>query len=369
MNFTAAILRDGTDRMSLETVTLADLRDDEVLVRLVATGICHSDVTVRDGLYPIPRPIVIGHEGSGYVEQAGAAVTKVKPGDPVVLSFASCGACRCCAADAPAYCQSFMALNIFGRRLDGSSALRCEGESIGGHFFSQSSFATHSVARESNIVKVRADAPLEQLGPFGCGIQTGAGAILNALAPKSGDSLVVLGAGAVGLSAVMAGVVTGCTPIIVSEPNAARRALALEVGATHVISPLEIPDLTAELIRLTGAGADCIFDTSGIPPVIDSAIAALGPRGKMGFVAMNKVDARASFALAPFFGAGQTLRGVCEGDSVPDVFIPQLIDYFMEGRFPADKLVTFYEFEQLNQALDDQASGAAVKPIVRIGAA
>jgi aryl-alcohol dehydrogenase len=365
MKFTAAVLRDGSDRMSFDTVTLAPLREDEVLVRLVGTGICHSDVTARKGLYPVPRPLILGHEGSGIVERTGAAVTKVKSGDKVVLTFAYCGACRNCLDHAPAYCASFTPLNVFATRVDGTSALTCEEVQVGGHFFGQSSFAQYSVAYERNVVQVRADAPLELLGPLGCGLQTGAGAVLNSLAAKPGQSLVVIGAGAVGLSAVMAGVIAGCSPVIVSEPNPARRALALELGATHVIDPAEVADVTAQMVRLTGGGADLIVDTSGLPAVIEGAIAALAPRGTIGLVGLHSLEAAASFNLIGFIGSGRNIKGICEGDSEQDVFIPQLIEHFMAGRFPMDKMVAFYPFERVDQALDDQASGKAVKPILR----
>jgi aryl-alcohol dehydrogenase len=283
----------------------------------------------------------------------------------VVLTFASCGACKSCADHAPAYCHAFGALNVSGRRADGSTALTCEAVDVGGHFFGQSSFAKYSVAYECNVVKVRADAPLELLGPFGCGLQTGAGAVLNSLSAKAGQSLVVLGAGAVGLSGAMAGVIAGCSPVIVSEPNAARRALALELGATHVIDPTQVADMTAEIIKLTGGGADLIFDTSGIPAVIESAINALAPRGTIGLVGLHTLDATVAFNLIGLI-SGRNIKGICEGDSVPDEFIPRLIDYFMEGRFAMDKMVKFYAFEDVDQALDDQASGREIKPILRV---
>lgn len=366
MQFEAAVLYEGTDRMAIQPVELADLRADEVLVRIVATGICHSDIAIREAKYPCTRPVILGHEGSGVVERVGADVTKVAPGDPVVLSFTSCGHCPSCDSEQPAYCHEFGPLNTSGLRSDGSSALASNGEPIGAHFFGQSSFSAYSVANERNVVKVRADAPLELLGPFGCGIQTGAGAVLISLEAKPGSSLVVFGAGGVGLSALMAGVIAGCTTIIMSEPHPDRRALALELGATAVIDPLNCPDLTAEIVKLTGGGADVIFDTSGIPAVVEAGMAALAPRGKIGIVAFKALESAASINLVSTISLGRTLRGICEGDAVPEEFIPKLIDHFMAGEFPVDRLVKFYEFADLNQALDDQASGGVIKPIVRM---
>lgn len=368
MEFEAAVLHEGTDRMAIQPVSLTDLRDDEVLVRIVASGICHSDIAIREAKYPCTRPVILGHEGAGIVERVGAGVTKVAAGDPVVLSFTSCGHCPSCDDDAPAYCHQFGPLNTSGLRSDGSSALAAnDGSDVGAHFFGQSSFSAYSVANMRNVVKVRADAPLELLGPFGCGIQTGAGAVLNSLHARKGEALVVIGAGGVGLSAVMAGVIAGCSPIILSEPNAARRALGLELGATHVIDPIETPDLGGRIVELTGGGADIIFDTSGIPAVVEAGMSALAPRGRLGIVAFKALDSAASVNLVSTISLGRTLRGICEGDAVPDVFIPTLIDHFMAGAFPVDKLVRFYDFAAINQALDDQASGDVIKPIVRMG--
>jgi aryl-alcohol dehydrogenase len=364
MDFTAAVLHAGTDRMAFETVELQELRDDEVLVRLVASGICHSDVLVRDGAYPIPRPLILGHEGSGIVERVGAGVATVSEGDHVVLTFTSCGRCRRCEADEPAYCHDFRPLNASGFRADGTTALKNAKGQVGAHFFGQSSFAAYSVANVRNVVKVRNDAPLHLIGPFGCGVQTGAGAVINSLRAKKGETLVVLGGGAVGLSAVMAGVLAGCSKIIVSEPNAERRKLAPELGATDVIDPTATEDLTAEIMRLTGIGADMVLDTSGIPAVVEAGYGALGPHGRLGVVAFQGAASSINVSLLAAITLGRQIIGICEGDAVPGEFIPFLIDRFMEGRLPIDKMVKCYTFNQLNEALDDQAASRTLKPIV-----
>jgi aryl-alcohol dehydrogenase len=369
MDFTAAVMHGDTKDMSFETVQINELRPDEVLVRLVATGVCHTDITVRDRvrdkMLPVTLPIILGHEGSGVVEKVGSAVTKVAAGDHVVLAFASCGHCPSCVDVEPAYCHAFGPLNFSGLREDGTSALSLGGKTVAAHFFGQSSFADYSVANQSNVVKVRKDAPLELLGPLGCGLQTGAGAILNSLSVRSGSALAVFGGGGVGLSAVMAAVLAGCKTIIVSEPNAERRKLALEVGATHVIDPMNTQDMTAKLQEVAGGPLDYAFDTTGIPAVIESAFAALAPRGAMGLVTMQRLDSALNIPIMAVLSGGKTLRGICEGDSVPDEFIPLLVDRFIEGKFPIDKLATFYKFEDLNKAIDDQEFGRAVKPIIR----
>jgi aryl-alcohol dehydrogenase len=364
MQFMAALLFDGDKSFSFKQVSLGDVRPDEVLVRLVATGICHTDLIVEDGTMPVPRPVILGHEGSGIVERVGADVTKVHPGDPVALTFMSCGACSNCVTAQPSYCAQFGALNVSGFRGDGSTALHIGGTPIGSHFFGQSSFAHYSVANQRNVLKVREDAPLEMIGPFGCGLQTGAGGIMNALKPKPGESVVVLGAGSVGLSAVMAAAVIGCEPIVVVEPRPDRRQLAQSVGATVVIDPAA-GNFTQAVIDATGGGARVMFDTSGLPQVIEQAIDALGTRGSLGLVAMNSLTARASFSVVNLISRGAIIKGIVEGDSNPDQFIPYLIDLFMAGRFPVNKIMRFYDFDSLNAAVDDQNSGRVIKPILR----
>lgn len=366
MQFKAAVLREGSPRVAIESVTLRDLRPDEVLVRLVATGVCHSDLVVREGLFPTPRPLILGHEGAGIVERVGPQVTKLAVGDPVVLTYLACGECPSCRSSEPSYCRDFGARNITGLRPDGSSALEQNGVPVGGHFFAQSSFATYSVANERNLVKVRPDAPLELLGPLGCGVQTGAGAVMNALRAKPGTSLVVSGGGGVGLSAAMAGIVQGCAQVIVVEPNAGRRQIAQAIGATHVIDPIAAKDLPAAIVEITGGGANYAVETSGKTQAAQQIFSSLAVRGELALIAFYGLTATASFGLLDFTGKGLTVRGVTEGDSIPDEFIPRLLDLHMQGKFPLDKLVKYYEFEAINQALDDQESGATIKPIVRM---
>jgi aryl-alcohol dehydrogenase len=217
------------------------------------------------------------------------------------------------------------------------------------------------------VIKVRADAPLELLGPLGCGVQTGAGSVMNVLKPSPGDSIAIFGAGGVGLSAVMAAVIEGCAPIIVVEPRAERRALALELGARHVIDPTDDGgNLVERLQALSGGGLAHAFDTSGVPEVIGQAILALGPRGKIALVTANKLEAVLPLPILALVGRGITIRGVNMGDSVPQNFIPELIELIVAGRFPIEKLVRFYDFEDINQALEDQEQGRAVKPILRM---
>jgi aryl-alcohol dehydrogenase len=209
MDVTAAVVRQAGGPFVVETLTLDQLRPDEVLVKIVGTGLCHTDLVVRDQVLPTPLPAVLGHEGAGVVQAVGAQVTGLAPGDHVVLGFAACRECAQCRGGAPAYCEQFALLNFGGCRADGSTCLHDGAGQVSSHFFGQSSFATHAVVAARNVVKVDGDVPLALLGPLGCGIMTGAGTVFHALDLHEGESLLVIGGGPVGLSAVMAAKVRG----------------------------------------------------------------------------------------------------------------------------------------------------------------
>jgi aryl-alcohol dehydrogenase len=334
-------------------------------VQITAVGLCHTDLATRDGVIPFPTPGVLGHEGSGRVIEVGPGVTKVRAGDPVALSFATCGKCPSCTAGAPAYCHMFMPLNYAGGRLDGTSPLSSpSGEQIGSMFFGQSSFATHAVAYERNVVKLPEDAPLDIVGPLGCGVQTGAGAVMRSFAAPAGSSIVVLGAGSVGLSAVLGSVVQDLAHIIVVEPHQSRRALALDLGATYAVDPAA-GDLTEQIRAIVPDGVDYVFDTTGRPDVIEAAAAGLTNRGTLGLVGVPSDPAAAvSLNIIATMIQGLTVKGIVEGDSDPDVFIPELLALHAAGRFPFDKMITKLPFSQINEAVELQHQGDAVKVVL-----
>ncbi len=367
MRIEAAVVRAPAAPMSLETLDLAEPRDDEILVRLVATGVCHTDMAMRDQALPVPQPIVLGHEGAGVVVKTGRFVADVVPGDHVVMSYNSCGHCPSCRADEASYCHDFFGYNFSGGRPDGSSPLSKDGAPIHGNFFGQSSFATHALCHPRNVVKVPKEAPLEMLGPLACGIQTGAGAVINALKVGVGDSLAVFGAGSVGMAAIMAARVVGATKIIAIDINADRLALAREIGATHTLNGAD-PDVVQQVIAITGAGANFTFETTALPAVVRKAVDALAPRGTCGIVGASPLGTEVTLDLIHMMASGRKLRGIVEGDATPQVFIPILIDLHMQGRFPFDKLVKFYPFSEINAAIHDSETGKVVKPILRIGA-
>jgi aryl-alcohol dehydrogenase len=362
----AAVVRNKGGPFVLEPIKIGPVGRDEALVRIVATGMCHTDMVARDQVYPVPQPIVLGHEGAGVVIAVGEDVEKVAPGDHVVLTFLSCGHCRPCLEDAPASCENFNELNFSGQRHDGSHALRDrEGHELNDRFFGQSSFAGYAIANVRNMVKVRRDAPLELLGPLGCGIQTGAGAVINALKVHPGSSFAAFGGGAVGLSAVMAAVVSGATTIFAIDVVPSRLEMAKSIGATHVINSRE-QNPVEEIRKITGSGLEFSLDSTGRPEVTRSAIDALRPRGLCGVVGAFRPGSMLEIDANELMQTCKRIQGIVEGDSVPDIFIPQLVDLYMQGRFPFDRLVKFYSFEDINTAAADSEKGRTIKPIIRI---
>ncbi len=366
MKIKAAVVRQKSQPFTIEELELESPRADEVVVRIVATGLCHTDLVVRDQYYPVALPVVLGHEGAGVVAQVGDRVTKVKPGDRVVLSYLSCGHCINCKKGDLAYCHQTFACNFGGTRLDGSTTLRKNSEVIHGSFFAQSSLATYALATERNVVKVREDVPLEILGPLGCGIQTGAGAVLNSLNAKAGSSIAIFGTGSVGLSAVMAAVVAGCTTIIAIDINAERLQMAQELGATHIINPGERNPVEA-IQQITSSGVNYSLETTGLPQVFRQAVESLTLLGVCGLIGAAPLGTEVTFDMNSIL-FGRTIRGIIEGDSIPDIFIPQLIELYVQGRFPFDRLISFYNLEQINQAAADSEQGRTIKPVLRMPA-
>lgn len=366
MKIQAAVLHAPGTSLTLEMVDMEAIRDDEILVRLVATGVCHTDISMMQRPFPVPQPIVLGHEGAGVVESVGAAVSKVKVGDHVVMSFNSCGYCDCCQEHETSYCHHSFSVNFLGQRSDGSVAMSKDGEAIRHNFFGQSSFASHSICNERNVVRVPSDLPLEMLGPLACGFQTGAGAVINVLRPRVAQSMVVFGAGSVGMAAIMAAKAIGVTTLIAVDIVDERLALASELGATHTLNPKSGLDVVAELKRITKTGVHFAFDTTGRPQVVRQAVDALAPRGMCGYVGGSAPGTELALDMQGMMVQGKTLRGIIEGDANSDVFIPALIQLYRLGRFPFDKLITYYPFESLNEAIADSVSGKVVKPVVRM---
>lgn len=363
MKATAAVSASPAAPFVIQSVDLDEPRADEVLVKMVATGVCHTDLFAKGRA---ARPIVLGHEGAGTVLAVGAEVTTLAPGDSVVLTFDSCGQCRECVQGAPAYCKHGAELNgAFGgagSRADGSATLRIGGEALAGSFFGQSSFASHALVHQNNAIKVSAGLDLAVLAALGCGFQTGAGAVLNVLRPESESTLTIFGAGGVGFAALLAAQSAGVRNIIAVDLSAERREMALMLGASAVIDPLA-EDSVSKIRKLSDGGASHALDTTGAPQVISSALSSLRRRGKLVMVGIPQgpltIDAMDLLAH------GKTISGSLEGDSNPQVFIPELVERYRKGGFGIDQLVTRYEYQEINQAVAAQrAGGSVIKPVL-----
>jgi aryl-alcohol dehydrogenase len=361
---TVAVSRTVRGPFSIEQADIEAPRADEILVRIRGVGLCHTDIVARSGMIPIAFPAVFGHEGAGEVVAVGAQIRSIKVGDSVVLSFASCGHCRRCRAGSSAYCAHTAALNYSGARADGTSALSIGGQRLSGHFFAQSSFAGLAIAQESNAVVLPEGVDVSLMGPLGCGVQTGAGAVMNTLGCEAGSTLLITGGGSLGLSAVMAAAVRECAAIIVSEPHAGRRELALELGATHVLDPASSP--LAEAVRgIVPAGVDYALDTSGNPAVIEAALASLGFHGTLALAGLPPTpDAALTIPLLKTVAYAQIIKGFSEGDATPKTFIPYLLELNRAGRFPFERLITRYPLSRINDAVRDHETGGCVKAVL-----
>ena len=360
MRVQAALVKAPAGPFTVRDIDIEAPRADEVLVRITATGICHTDLSARR-FWPQQRtPMVFGHEGAGVVEAVGEDVTTVVPGDAVCLSYRSCGTCEQCLTGHPAYCLCFHGVNVTGTRMDGTTPLSLNGTPVYGSFFGQSSFATHAIAYERNTVKVPAGLSPVIAAPLGCGVQTGAGTVLNVLQPEPGSFLVVFGAGGVGLSAIMAAVAEGCSVVAV-DPVASRRMLAEELGATGSVDPASSNDVAGAVRDLTDGGPHYVIDTTGRAQAITQAADALRRQGTLALVGIGE---RAEFDIMTVLAKGIRVRGVVEGGANPREFVPQLIGLHQQGRLPVEKLITEFPFAAIQEAVQAAESAQVIKPVL-----
>ncbi|GGW16036.1 NAD(P)-dependent alcohol dehydrogenase [Streptomyces globisporus] len=360
MRFDAAVLRSYEDPFAVEEVILnAGPDDGEVLVRIAGCGMCRTDLAVRRSAGRSPLPAVLGHEGAGVVVETGGPDTGLSPGDHVVLSFDSCGHCRSCLGAAPAYCDDFAALNLFGGRAENATRFTvAAGGTLAPRWFGQSSFAAYAMVPARNAVRVDPALPLELLGPLGCGFLTGAGAVLNSFGAGPGDTVAVFGAGAVGLAAVMAATAAGAVVVAVDR-HPERLSLAEKFGAIPL--PAASGDLPGRIHRLTDGGARFALDTTGSAPLINDALRSLRPRGRLGLVARLHTELPLQTGT---LDRGRSISHICEGDAVPALMIPRLTGLWQAGRFPFDQLIRTYPLAGINEAEADCEAGRVVKPVL-----
>lgn len=365
MQITAAVVYEPSGPFTVERVELCDPRADELLVEVVASGMCATDLHGRDAYQPTRFPKIFGHEGAGVVRAVGAAVTAFRPGDHVVMAYPWCGECPNCRSRRQSYCLNARALKMDGTRADGSTLHAKDGQPVYSAFFQQSSFGSFTIANERFAVKVRDDVPLAYVSALACGGQTGAGAVFNVMTPRPGDSFAVFGVGAVGLSGLMAAKIAGCDPIIAVDVHDSRLALARELGATHTINHARRADVVQRIRNITGIGARFTLETSALPAVLREAVEALMPAGTCVLLGSARAGTDTSIEM-PFIQNGRNLRGVIQGDSVPKEFIPVLVDHIAAGRFPVERMIAYYDLADINRAAAESAAGTTIKPVIRM---
>lgn len=359
----AAVLN-APGELVVSDVVFSDPGPGEVLVKLVASGLCHTDLGVIAGGIPFPSPGIIGHEGAGVVEKVGTGVTDLAPGDKVLLSFTSCGSCAACAAGHPAYCETWLPRNLLGMlRSDESGGVTRDGSPLAIHFFGQSSFGQYAIADERSVVRVDPDADLAVLAPLGCGVLTGFGSMWNVLDPGSDDVVAVYGAGAVGLSAIVAASLREPAQLIAIDLVDERLALARELGATATING-RTENVAERIAELTGGrGIGLSFDTTGSPGVARQALDAASVRGTVLVCGAPPPGTEIPVDIQGIL-SGKVLRGVTMGDTDPAMLIPQLIALHAEGKLPLEKLEKRYSLDEIGQAADDMHRGVTVKPVI-----
>jgi aryl-alcohol dehydrogenase len=361
---TSAVVREQGGPFLLEQVELSGPRADEVLVEIVASGMCHTDLLVRDSR-PAVLPAVVGHEGAGVVREVGSGVRGVAPGDKVVLSFPSCGECRRCLTGRTAYCDTIATLKFGCRRPDGSVATTdSAGRPVGDHFFGQSSFSTLAVVNGRSVVTMPDDVDLRIAGPLACGVQTGAGTVLDVLRVGPGSSVAVFGAGSVGLCAIMAATLAGATTIVAVNRRASRLQLAADFGATHLVSPTDVDPVEAIREATGGRGVDYAFETTGVPDVLTQAVRSLDSLGTCAYVGTAPPGVLGGIPMLEAMTKGLTVRGVLQGDSTPARTIPRLWDLHRRGQLPFDRLITHYPLAEIDRAAADTETGDVVKPVL-----
>lgn len=360
MNAVAAVARRPGAPLEQEEIELDDPRDDEVLLRVAACGVCHTDAKARDGYGGVGFPIILGHEGAGTVLEVGRAVEGLAPGDKVLLVSDYCGRCPRCRVGDTAYCDEGP-LRTFGAvRPDGSTRARAGGEPVRASFFGQSAFASHALASQRNALKVAPDADLTLLAAMTCGMVTGAGAVLRVLQVAPGTRLAVLGTGTVGLAAVMAAAAAGAETILAVDRHPGRLELARRLGATDTLDTAAVANLAGAVRERTG-GCDAILDTTGLGSLQRVGVEALATRGTLGIVGGGDGE---GVPLGLLMVGGKAIRGIIQGDASGTLGLEALLRLHATGRFPFEPLVRTYPFAAVNEAIEDGLAGRTVKAVL-----
>lgn len=365
MKISAAVVNKKGDPFAIkDNIELHKVGPTDLQIHMVASGICHSDEAIRKGDASVGYPAILGHEGSGIVEKIGTEVKGFNIGDHVVLSFYADGTCDNCLKGIPTQCRNYADYNLSGVRADGDYQFQEKKSNIS-NMFNQSSFTTTTVVDQRNAVKVDKDLDLRKLGPLGCGYVTGSGTVFNTLQPKPGDTIAVFGTGAVGLASMMAGKISGCTKVIAVDIVPERLNLATDLGATHVINSNEVDPVSKIKDLTNGYGVDWTVDTTGIPAVIKNSVSSLAQGGTCAAIAVTSHLIELS-TWNDLCVDDKKIVGVNMGDSIPQIDIPRLIEFYKQGQFNFDKTEKFYAFSDINKANHDSVCGETIKPVLII---
>jgi len=339
MKFKAAILHRTGEALRIETVDAEPRAPDDVVVRIGATSLCHTDLEVIDGQLPYPLPIVLGHEAAGTIEAVGPAVSGLKQGDRVILSWnPHCGHCFYCTLDQPILCETYLKLGPQAVQFDGTTRLSLGGAPVH-HMFYMASFAEYAIVPAQSAIKISPDMPFDRACLIGCGVMTGAGAALKVTRPAPGATVAVIGCGAVGLSAVQGARIAGAGAVIAVDVNPAKLEIAGALGASHGVNPSR-DDAVGAIKRLTaGRGADVVIEAAGNEAAFKLAVEAVRPGGQVAWLGKVNVDREVAFRWGSLMGEKRIVRS-SYGGARPSIDFPALAQLYLDGRLQLDPYIS-----------------------------
>lgn len=354
--------------LSLETVTLAAPGPGEVLVKIAAAGVCHSDLSGINGDRPRPLPLAIGHEASGVVAALGVGVDDLAVGDHVVMSFSPvCGTCAYCAEGRPALCEKGAAANGAGTLLSGARRITCDDGSAVNHHCGVCAFSEYSVIARQSIVKIRKDIPLVEAALFGCAVMTGVGTVMNTCQVRPGQSVAIIGLGGVGLAALLGAVASGAGRIIAVDLNPAKLDVARDLGATDTFLANE-PDVVQKIRTASAGGVDHAIEMAGVARAFELAYAITRRGGITATAGLPPPTTQFAIPAVALVAEERIVKGGYMGSSVPSRDIPRYIDLYMAGKLPVNRLMSSTgPLETVNEAFDRLDRGEVIRHVVVMG--
>lgn len=364
MQMKAAILTEANTPFRIETVELDEPKAGEVLIKITASGVCHSDWHVATGTTHHPMPVITGHEGAGVVQAIGEGVTRVSVGDHVTLSWTpDCGECFYCQNNQPNLCETYTEPIWAGVQLDGTSRVTWQGDPVF-IYCGLGTFAEYAVVPQQSCVPIRKDVSLEVASLVGCAVATGVGAAMYTADVRAGQSVVVYGAGGVGLNIIQGAKLCGADPIISVDTNTAKMDIAKEFGATHTL--MSDDQTIANIRKLTGGrGADHVFESVGLPKLQEIALDAARPGGMLTLVGLSPMGSGTNLPGAVITRTEKTIRGSYYGTVNPRRDFPLFVDLYKAGKLKLDELITRqYSLDQINEAYQDMLTGEVARGII-----